>query len=98
MTERQRRLARHALGLPNRQNTTYRHHFCIEEGGDGYADWEDLVSQGLAVKAKGGERWMGDFFYLTLDGARAVLEPNEHISQEDAAKMRGYGPDAEGAA
>lgn len=88
MTEKQKQLARHALGLPNPQNTTYRNHFCIGEGGDGYADWEDLVFKGLAVKATGGANWSGDFFYLTLEGARDVLLPHEHVSREDAEKMR----------
>jgi hypothetical protein len=90
MTERQKQLARHALGLPNKKNETYRNHFCIGKGGDGYTDWEDLVSNGLAVKRSGGKIYDGDdFFYLTLEGARAVLLPKEHISREDAEKMRG---------
>ena len=88
LTNRQRDFARHALGLPNGQNMAYRNHFCIDREGDGYEDWENLVSKGLAVKALGGKEWVGDFFYLTLEGARAVLRPQEHISREDAEKMR----------
>jgi hypothetical protein len=88
ITKKQRELARHALGLPNKQNATYRNHFCIDKGGDGYEDWEDMVIKGLAVKATGGAAWVGDFFYLTLDGARAVLSPDEHIDLEDAERMR----------
>ncbi len=91
MTAKQRELARHALGLPNRTNTTYRNHFCIGKGGDGYKEWEDLVSQGMAVKAEAGPEWVGDFFYLTLKGAQAVLLGKEHLSREDAAKMRSFG-------
>ena len=87
MTARQRAFARHALGLPNNQNTTYRNHFCIDKGGDGYEDWEDLVRQKLAVKAPGRDYWVGDFFYLTLAGARQVLGSIEHIGREDAEKM-----------
>ena len=89
ITPKQRDLMRHALGLPNKKNETYRNHFCLAEGGDGYTDLEDLVTRGLAVKAKGGASWVGDFFYLTLNGARAVLTPKEHISREEAEKMRG---------
>lgn len=89
MTERQRDLARHALGFPNDKNESYRNHFCIGQGEDGYTDWEDLVSKGLAVKAPGGEMFGGqDFFYLTLEGALEAREPNEHISRDDAKKMR----------
>lgn len=90
MNSRQLEMARHALGLPNRQNTSYRNHYCIDKEGDGYADWEDLVSKGFAVKATGGKQWSGDFFYLTLTGAKAALLPHEHISREDAEKMRGF--------
>ena len=88
MSERQTMFARHALGLPNDKNMTYRNHFCIGQGGDGYEDWQELVKQGFAVFASGGDNWCGDFFYLTLEGARAVLLPKEHISREDAANMR----------
>ncbi len=87
-TRRQLELARHALGLPNKNNTTCRNRFCIGPGGDGYADWEHLVSVGHAVKQTG-PLWGGDdMFHLTLTGARAVLERSEHISREDAAVMR----------
>jgi hypothetical protein len=87
VTEKQRELARHALGLPNKEKTTYRNHFCIGKGGDGYEDWEDLVKQGFATMAPGGKGWGGDFFYLTFEGAKAVLLPNERIGREDAEKM-----------
>ena len=88
MNEKQRDLARHALGLPNQTNTSYRNHYCIGAEAEEYQEWEGLVSLGLAVKALGGANWVGDFFYLTLEGARAVLLPTEHISREDAEKMR----------
>lgn len=90
MTDTQRALARHALGLPNKENMTYRNHFCVGKGSDGYEDWQDLVKQGLAVFASGHGNWSGDFFYLTLEGAKAVLSPKEHISREDAEKMRSF--------
>lgn len=87
MTKSQTEMARHALGLPNKQNMTYRNHFCLGEGADGYTEWEDLVKQGYAIKALG-SKWTGDFFHLTLDGAREVLKSKEHISAEDAQHMR----------
>ena len=88
MTPRQRELARHALGFPNKKNESYRNHFCIGEGGDGYEDWEDLVAKGLAVKRTSGP-WAGDcMFHLTLKGALTVREREEHLSREDAENMR----------
>lgn len=83
LTERQRKFARHALGLPNRANTAYRNRFFIGPGCDGYEDWEDLVAKGLALN-----RPPGDWFVLTLDGALAVLFPTEHIDHEYWATMR----------
>lgn len=85
-------MARHALGLPNKQRTTYRNHFCIGPAGDGYAEWEQLVSQKLAVKQTSKSKLWGenDMFHLTLAGAKEVLESNEHISKEDAAMMQHF--------
>lgn len=88
MTARQVALARHALGLPNRKNTSYRNHFCAGPGHDDFADWEDMVAKGLAVKRTDGP-WGGDsMFYLTLEAALSVRLPKEHISREDAAQIR----------
>lgn len=88
MTDKQRELARHALGLPNKKNISYRNHFCVGVGGDGYADWEEMVANGDAVK-RTSNLWDGDdMFYLTLKGALAARGPKEHISREDAEQMR----------
>lgn len=92
MTDTQRERARHALGLPNKAKFSNRNHYCIGKGGAGYEDWEAMVRDGLAVMAKGGANWVGDFFYLTMAGARAVLSADEHISREDAEKMRRMEP------
>jgi hypothetical protein len=88
MTDRQREFARHALGLPNKKNVSYRNHFCIGKGGDGYEDWEDLVRQGLAVRRSSSICGGDYFFHLTLRGALMVHELKEHLSQEDTAMMR----------
>ena len=88
MTERQIELARHALGLPNKKRTSYRNHFCIGQGGEGHAEWMDLVAKGMAWRATG-PHWGGaDMFYLSMKGALAARLPNEHISREDADNMR----------
>jgi hypothetical protein len=66
MTETQKELARHALGLPNRKNESYRNHFCTGPGSLDFDHWEDLVTKGLADKRTDGP-WGGDhMFYLTL--------------------------------
>ena len=88
MNDKQRELARHALGFPNKENMSYRNHFCIGKGGDGYEEWEDMVSKGLAIK-RSGPHWGGDdMFYLTLKGALMARDKREHLSREDAEEMR----------
>ena len=88
MTEAQTKLARHALGLPNKQNTSYRNRFCTGPGSADYPEWQAMVAEGDAVE-RTGPLWGGDsMFYLTLKGALAVRGPKEHISREDAEQMR----------
>lgn len=88
MNENQREMARHALGFPNAKNTSCRNHFSIGPGGDGYEDWVDLTSKGLAIERKGGPFGGDSMFHLTLSGALMVREPKEHLSREDAERMR----------
>lgn len=88
MTDEQRKMARHALGLPNRHNVSYRNHYCIGPGGHGYAEWEDLVAKGLAVKRTSPIFGGDDIFHLTLSGALMARNSNEHLSQQDTAAMR----------
>ncbi len=88
ISDSQREMARHALGLPNKKRTSYRNHYCIGPGGDGYEDWDDLAAKGLAIRRTGPDWGGDDMFYLTLNAALAVREPGEHISREDAQQMR----------
>lgn len=88
MTQWQKELARHALGLPNPRNESYRNHFCTDSGSEEHREWEKLVSEGMAVK-RTGTMWGGsDMFHLTLKGALEAREPKEHLSREDTAVMR----------
>ena len=66
---------------------TYRNHFCIDRAADGYNDWQDMVETGFAVKASGGQNWVGIF--RPDDRRRAGRSrPTEHISREEAQNMR----------
>lgn len=83
MNEKQKELARHALGLPNDKHTSYRNRFCIGAGGDGYAEWMEMVEKGWATRRLG-PNWGGsDMFYLTLEGAKLALDRREHLARED---------------
>jgi hypothetical protein len=88
MTEAQRELGRHALGFPNKRNTSYRNHFCIGACSSDHREWELMVLNGYAVK-RTGPSWGGDdMFHLTLKGALLARDPKEHLSREDSAMMR----------
>jgi hypothetical protein len=81
MTERQKEMARHALGFPNKKNRSCRNHYCIE-------DWMDLVAKGFAIRSTG-PLWGGDdMFHLTLKGGLEARGTKEHLSAEDAEQMR----------
>lgn len=83
MTQEQRDLARHALGLPNGKRRSHRNRFATGEGPDNDA-WRAMVDAGLA-KMRAGVEWMGgmDAFWLTSAGANAALDPGETLCPED---------------
>lgn len=84
MTERQKGLARHALGLPNKSHTSYRNHFCAGPGHNDWQDWLDLVSKGLARTSGPSQMLGGDsMFYLTLKSARQCLLAGEKLDKDD---------------
>ncbi|WP_197430415.1 hypothetical protein [Methylobacterium sp. CCH5-D2] len=79
MTPRQRDLARHALGLPNRNRRSYRNRFLT---GGACPDWRAMEAAGLARSQptdKLGRAW----FHLTRAGAEAALERGERLCRED---------------
>lgn len=80
MTPRQRELARHALGLPNKARQSYRNRFYA---GGQHAEWRAMEAAGLAeadtTPAATGMTW----FWLTRAGAEAALETGERLCRED---------------
>lgn len=84
MTAEQISHARHALGLPNSRRKSYRNHFVTGEGSTDYEAWQGLVAMGLAKRRKGSVLSGGDdIFWLTREGAEAVLERGEQLDAED---------------
>lgn len=84
MTPRQHELARHALGLPNKDAKSYRNYFVTGQGSDDYPDWEAMVNGGFALK-RGPLKIFGyDYCYhLTRAGAEIALQAGEHLCPED---------------
>jgi hypothetical protein len=84
LTETQRGLARHALGLPNKRRTSYRNHFVTGPGSTDYDSWMAMVHAGLATRRAGSVLTGGDnLFRLTLRGALAAIDPGERLCPED---------------
>jgi hypothetical protein len=84
MTDRQRELARHALGLPNQRRTSYRNRFCTGPGCTDYDNWCEMVEKGFARRRAGSVLTGGDdLFSLTRAGAEVVLMPGETLCPED---------------
>ena len=84
MTPEQRELARHALGLPNARNQSYRNHFVTGEGSSDFEHWCAMAAAGLARRRAGCALTGGDeLFWLTFKGATDALEPGEQLDPED---------------
>lgn len=84
MTNDQKNLARHALGLPNKRHQSYRNRFVTGTGSDDWGAWDDMVAKGFAWRRKGSPLTGGDdLFRLTREGATAALIPGEKLCPED---------------
>lgn len=84
MTEEQRELARHALGLRNGKKASYRNHFVCGPGHSDFDNWQAMTDAGQAKRHGPKALFGGDYcFVLTAAGAQAVLEPGERLDPED---------------
>jgi len=87
ITDSQRQLARHALGLPNKQRRSYRNRYHATMGGEKHKAWLDMVNAGLATYwPQRGSRV--DLFTLTIVGASLALLPGESLDPEDFPEAR----------
>ena len=88
LTPEQIKLARHALGIPNKRRKSYRNRFVIGAGCTDYEQWMAMVALGAAkrVDASRVPFGVGDLFYLTMSGARAALKRGEMLCPEDFPK------------
>jgi hypothetical protein len=75
----ERRLARNALGLPNRRRRSYRNHFVRQTD----ETWERMVEAGFATVHRSGEPGGMHTYRLTRAGAGAALDPGECLDPED---------------
>lgn len=84
MNEIQKQIARHALGLPNKNKKSYRNGYATYASMSQYLEWSDMVAKGLAVQSKQPVPTSGIItFHLTEAGALLALESGETLDPED---------------
>lgn len=88
MTDRQRELARHALGLSgvvsSRVTVTFRNFYCAALASPDHAEWLAMVVAGEATgRPNALSPATADLFFLTRAGAQAALQPGESLDPED---------------
>jgi hypothetical protein len=81
MSQEQRRLARHALGLDNSKRRSYRNRYLATNGSKTNWEWEQMVSAGWA--RIGLRQRVTTLYELTTPGALAAIDPGEHLDPED---------------
>ena len=84
MDAAQTALARHALGLNGRRDTSYRNHYVVGKGAPDHAAWMEMVAAGDATRTDGAKLHYGgdDMFNLTRQGAEKALLPGEHLEDD----------------
>lgn len=84
MDAEQKELARHALGLNGRRDTSYRNHFVCGDGDKHHAAWLAMVAAGDATRITGEKLHYGgsDLFSLTRQGAEKALLPGEFLEDD----------------
>lgn len=87
ITLKQARLMRHALGLPNKKNKSYRNHYACGTSGIDNEEWTKLVDAGYAgVNRSHPLNKNMDNFWVTELGAEMVREDCEALCKEDFPK------------
>ena len=91
MTPEQRKLAHHALGLPNKTNRSYQNYYSVREVMPAHAVWDSMVKTGWSeIVAKYSLDFLsnsptlrGHMFRLTRAGALLALDEGESLNPED---------------
>lgn len=84
MTPAQIKLARHALGLPNRNRKSSRNRFFCGPGHADFDNWAEMAEKGLARRREGSAITGGDkMFWLTHKAAKMALLKGERLDRED---------------
>lgn len=79
MSEDEKRLARHALGLPNEKRVSFRNRYIAPVGGPAEETWRAMVERRFAEPSSLGT----GSFVLTIKGAMEAIEEGEALDRED---------------
>lgn len=81
MNDKQKLLARHALGLEHRNKKSYRNRYYVGPGMRHFDEWQKMVEQGDAWRGP----LEGDLycFKMELQGAKKALKRGESLCKED---------------
>lgn len=89
MTPTQIDMARHALGLPNRNKLSYRNYYVTGPGSTDHDEWLAMVAAGYAERRDGSPLTGGaDLFFLTRVGAAKARKRGERVRDEDVPPQR----------
>lgn len=81
MTDRQRQIARHMLGLPTASGRSYRNRYCCEPGHEHFDVLLSMLDEGLVTSRRGVGLHIS--WHLTRAAAESVLLPGESLDPED---------------
>lgn len=80
LTEKERELARHALGFGCGRRESFRNHFVTDRAGPDGIIWMGMVEKGAAMVRSGSPLSGGDdIFTLTYPGATAATDYGEKL-------------------
>lgn len=82
MNAKQRKLARHALGL-DVANRSYRNRFYAHQDSDDAHTWAAMVRNGEALRVPEHDTVTTDFYCLTKAGAALALGERDSLDPED---------------
>ena len=78
LNDNQRSMMEHALGYRRGKKRGDRNHYALGPGGDGWDDWRDLVTKGLATD-RGTTSWLDGMhiFSVTEAGKAELTNPSK---------------------
>lgn len=81
MTDRQRQIARHMLGLDSPTMRSYRNYFVANSDHADFVTLAEMQREGLVARLTNGPG--SDYWFLTRAAAESVLLPGESLDAED---------------